>query len=336
MGIEEEIWGELTSGKTPSELIEAGYKKPTVYKVYRKFRRGSTRETSSSWTVSKWNFSQERYLPCQEGSVTFTLKNSLNSDLYVYRVGIQPEWMEKEWLAVDSRILLHPLEEKQFSIAFEIPELPLGEYALRFGIEGQHLPSTGGRASELQMQWSEPIYIPVKKPRTGYKIFISHSTKDMSLIRQLENCLDNYGIDPTIAEDQRDPGSYLPEKFEQLIRENHFFLGILTKNSIRSEWVKRETNYALKITKPSILLVEEGAQVKTSVEWTPFKMDEPVEMIVEKVFEDINKLKDKLKRRKIQKTSEGPDKDEILTLIGVAIVGFLGGLLMGSFGKGGG
>jgi hypothetical protein len=206
--------------------------------------------------------------------------------------------MEKEWLAVDSRILLHPLEEKQFSIAFEIPELPLGEYALRFGIEGQHLPSMGGTASELQTQWSEPTYIHIKKPRTGYKIFISHSTKDMSLIRQLENYLDNYGIDPIIAEDQREPGSYLPEKFEQLIRENHFFLGILTKDSIRSEWVMHETNYALKITKPSILLVEEGAPVETSVEWTPFRMDEPVESIVEKVFEDINKLKDKLKEEK--------------------------------------
>jgi hypothetical protein len=31
MGIEEEIWGELTSGKTPNELIEDGYKKPTVF-----------------------------------------------------------------------------------------------------------------------------------------------------------------------------------------------------------------------------------------------------------------------------------------------------------------
>ena len=335
MAIEEEIWKELTNGKTPNELIEAGlYKKSTVYKVYRKFKRGTRREISSSWKVIKRNFSQERYLPCQEGSVTFTLKNTSKSDLYVYRVGIQPEWMNGEWYAIDSRILLYPLEEKQFSIAFEIPDLPLGEYAIRFGIEGQHLPSAEGTASELQMQWSEPTYIHVKNPRTGYKIFISHSTKDMFLIRQLENYLDNYGIDPIIAEDQREPGSYLPEKFEQLIRESHFFLGILTKNSIRSEWVKHETNYALTIkNKPSILLVEEGAPVQTLVEWIPFKMDEPVESIVEKVFEGINKVK----RRITQKTSEGADVGKILTLIGVGVAGFLGGLFMSSFiRKGGG
>lgn len=328
MAIEEEIWKELTSGKTPNELIEAGYKKPTVYKVYRKFKRGTHRKTSSSWNVIKLNFSQERYLPCQEGSVTFTLKNTSNSDLYVYRVGIQPEWMNGEWRTIDPRILLYPLEEKQFSIAFEIPELPLGEYAIRFGIEGQHLPSTGETASELQTRWSEPTYIHVKNPRTGYKIFISHSIKDMYLIRPLKNYLDNYGIDPIIAEDQREPGSYLPEKFEQLIRESHFFLGILTKNSIKSDWVIHETNYALKINKPSILLVDEDAPVETTAEWTLFRMDEPVESIVEKVFEDINKLKQKITQKR---TSEDADIRKLLTLIGVGVAGFFGGLLMGSF-----
>jgi hypothetical protein len=326
MAIEEEIWKELTSGKTPNELIEAGYKKPTVYKVYRKFKRGTQRERASSWEVIKQNFSQERYLPSQQGSVTFTLKNTSNLDLYVYRTGIQPEWMKEEWLAIDSRILLYPSEEKQFSIAFEIPELLLGEYALRFGIECQHLPSTGGTASELQIQWSEPTYINIKNPRTGYKIFISHSIKDMYLIRQLENYLDNYGVDPIIAEDHREPGSYLPKKFEQLIRESHFFLGVLTKDSIKSEWVIYETNYALKIEKPSIVLVEEGASLRSSGEWTPFRMDEPVESIAERVFEDINKLKQKI----TPKTSESSDAGKILNLIGVGVVAFLGGLLIGS------
>ncbi|RZN33351.1 MAG: TIR domain-containing protein, partial [Methanophagales archaeon ANME-1-THS] len=320
MAIEEEIWKELTAGKTPNELIEAGYKKPTVYKVYRKFKRGTPRETTSSWKVIKQNFSQERYLPSQQGSVTFTLKNTSNSDLYVYRTGIQPEWMKKEWYALDSRVLLYPSEEKQFSIAFEIPELPLGEYAIRFGIECQHLPSTGGTPSELQLHWSEPTHINIKNPRTGYKTFISHSIKDMYLIRPLENYLDNYGIDPIIAEDHREPGSYLPKKFEQLIGESHFFLGVLTKNSIKSEWVIHETNYALKINKPSILLVEEGAPVRTSIEWTPFRMDEPVESIVEKVLKDINELRQKITR----KTPDAQDAGKILSLIGVAVVAFLG------------
>lgn len=298
MGKEEEIQQLLLEGRNPQELIQMGYKKPTVYKIQGLFKKGSIREINSPWFVENIMFSQDRYLPSQSGSVTFELRNISDTDLYVYRVGIQPEWLKEEWIQIDSRVLLHPNEKRVFTIGFTIPGLglPLGEYGIRFGLDGQYLyPSTRGIRGEQYIQWSEPVFINIKMPATGYKVFVSHSTKDMFLIRQLEKYLDCYGVDVVIAEDIRSPGMKLDEKFYGLIRESHLLIAILSKNGLNSEWVIQEINYAGSIQKPIIPLVEANKdfKVQMNIEYITFSNEEPIDSIITKIIEGFNNIRER-------------------------------------------
>ena len=95
-----------------------------------------------------------------------------------------------------------------------------------FGVEAQYLPST--EHQPLQTQWADPLVFHVKRPLTGVSIFFSHSTKDMTLVRQLEQQLDNNGVRVIIAEDKSEPGIELKRKFESKITESTIFLALLT------------------------------------------------------------------------------------------------------------
>jgi len=328
MGIEEEIRDHLRGGKTPKELIRMGYSKSTVYKIYRRLSEGEVRGTYSPWEIY-CRFDQERYQPGQRGNVEFTLKNTSTSDLYVYRAGIQPEWMrekeENEWYAVDARVLLHHMEERKFSISFEIPNLPFGEYCINFGVEGQYLYPF---KTEQCIQWSEPVYVHIKMPQQDIKFFISHSVKDMDLILQLKESLDNNGIDVVLGEYVEEPGSLLSEKFERLIRESDVFLGIFTGNSLQSKWVLYETDYAFKIGKPMFLLVEKEIEpsIQSDLEYILFSLNESFETPMKKILKKISEL-----NLRLTKTKEPgrPNKGEILIpALAAGIIGFLGGYFL--------
>lgn len=324
MGIEEEIQQLLSEGKKPKELIQMGYKKPTIYKIRGLIKKGSIKETYSIFLVENMIFDQDRYLPNQPGTISFELRNTSDTDMYVYRVGIQPEWLEEEWIAVDSRVLLHPNEKIGFTIGFDIPELPLGEYEIRFGIDGQYLyPSKRGVRGEQYIHWTEPVFINIKMPTIGYKVFVSHSTKDMFLIRQLEKYLDNYGMDVVIAEDIRSPGMKLDEKFYGLISEAHILLAILSKNGLDSEWVRNEINYAYSIDKPIIPLVEKNVKVQLNIEYITFAMEEPIDIILNKITEGLNSVRERQLINPVMANTLFP------LLIG-GLAGVLGGVLLAS------
>ena len=199
---------------------------------------------------------------------------------------------------------------------------PLGEYELRFGIRGQYLPVVKYQDQSLQVRWSEPEIIHIKYPLNGIKIFISHSTLDMPLIRQLEQYLDNYGFEPIIAEDIRSPGMLLREKFQAKIREATIFLVLFTENSIRSKWVIEETNYALQIGKPIIPLKEESVKINLDIEWIEFSKYEKPEIIFSRIMDGINNCFKKLPLAP-QVAGTG------LTIIAVGILAFLTGLFIG-------
>ncbi len=327
MGVEEEIQQLLLEGRTPKEVIQMGYQKPTVYKIHGILKKGTVTETYSLWCIENIKFSQDRYQPNQSGIVTFELRNTADTDLYVYRVGIQPEWLKEKWYSITLRVLLHPNEKKQSVIGFDIPQLPLDEYGIRFGTEGQYLyPSIRGIKGEQYIQWSEPVFIDIKMPRMRYKIFISHSTQDMFLIRQLAKHLDNYGIDVVIAEDIRSPGIKLEEKIYSLIRECDFVLGILTSNGVNSEWVRKEINYAHKINKPIIPLVEEGIRINMDIEYVPFDSSESIKSILDKIRNGIDKLR--------EKRIIGHDAMKIIVpVVTAGLIGVFVGILIASSGK---
>lgn len=120
----------------------------------------------------------------------------------------------------------------------------------------------------------------------------------MSLVRSLSNYLDNQGMTPIIAEDISSPGAHLPEKFQEQIRKCDIFLALLTHEATRSKWVLYETNYALSVNKPRILLKEESVSNESidQYEWIPFSVNEPVENITSKVLNALEIIKRQVRK----------------------------------------
>jgi len=283
-GIEDEILEYLKQGLSPKEIIEMGYKKSTVYKVYQKFK-ALTCKLQYAWKIEDIKISpKKRFLPGEYVTISGYFKNTSDRDFYLYRIGIQPEWLIKdnEWFAREIRQVIKPGERKFVSFRMKIPkDIPFGEYELRFGVEGQYL-MTG---EPPKFSWAEPpVILHVKHP-VWLKVFISHSSKDLSLIRLLEKSLDNYGVQAIIAEDLQEPGVDLWQKITREINNSDVVLAILTENAVRSKWVKMELEYAQKIRKPIIPLKEKSVELVMPIEWIEFSKDDDPELIFGRIME---------------------------------------------------
>lgn len=76
------------------------------------------------------------------------------------------------------------------------------------------------------------------------KIFLSHSSKDKSFVRKLATDLKLAGCEVWYDEWEIKVGDSLVEKVTKGINENEYLAVILSKNSIESEWVKKELSLA--------------------------------------------------------------------------------------------
>lgn len=258
--------------------------------------------------------------------VWYTIKNDADSDLYVRKSGIQPQWLEKNWIADDARMLLKPGEQSQaICIMTQIPrDVSLGEYEVRFGMEGQFLSSHGGSGNLLQ--WSEPMFLPVQYPSKNVTVFVSHSTQDMHLVRQLQHYIENYGFSVIIAEDLTQPGVVLSDKFEGLIRTSDIIVGIVTPNGIRSEWVKQEVNYAHKIGKKIVLLVQDTVAFRSPLEYIKFSCNDSMGRIAQ----EISKILEPPQQNN-NETASGPNWAPVAGAVVVGgIIAFLAGLAIGA------
>lgn len=327
MGVEDNIRDLLSRGYSPKDIIRQGFTKSTVYKVYKEFIVQLVPVTAPAWEIH-WELAKERYLPGQTVSFTYWVRNSSGADLYVYRAGLQPAWLsgEGEWYAHERRFLLHPGAKRQSVMNIVIPpDIPLGAYEMRWGMDAQFVgPGAPISSPTIQTQWTEPFMLDVKKPLTDDKVFISHSTRDLYLVRQLQCSLDNEGIEGIIAEDSREPGIVLEEKFKAKIRESHFFLAFLTSDGVRSDWVIFETKYALDIKKPSILLKEKEAQVDSPVEWVEFSRYDHPETIIAKAQEALQLIKQQ---------HYGLSLRPSFAPLAIGVLGFLFGLAAGKSAK---
>lgn len=98
-------------------------------------------------------------------------------------------------------------------------------------------------------------------------IFLSHSSKDKFIVRELARKLSKYGVKSWVDEAEIKIGDSLIQKISEGIKESDFFGVVLTKNSINSEWVKHELNIALNkeiLSKKVIVLplvFEEGLEI---------------------------------------------------------------------------
>jgi len=114
------------------------------------------------------------------------------------------------------------------------------------------------------------------------KIFLSHSTKDRSIVNQICEFLSSNQIETYIAEDEPEPGRRLDEKIHQHILEASFFLVVLTKNGDRSKLVREEIGIAIGLKKNIIPIVENGTKIESLLEgreYIPLDPEKPEEAI---------------------------------------------------------
>lgn len=76
-------------------------------------------------------------------------------------------------------------------------------------------------------------------------VFLSHSSKDKQFARRLGNDLRRYGVKVWIDEAEINIGDSLIEKISEGLEVSDYLIAIWSKNSINSEWVKREIDIAL-------------------------------------------------------------------------------------------
>jgi hypothetical protein len=306
--IEDEIAKYFQQGFTPNQIIEKGYQKSTVYKVYQKVRSFSMQTTKPEWLITNIVPSEPRATPGQSLSLRFQFQNTSKEDMYLYRIGIWFEWMEKNtWIAQEIKDLVKSNQKRFLNFLITVPDdIKLGEYTMLFGIEAQRLPMINHQP--LQTEWADPLVFCVKKPLKGTSVFLSHSTEDMTLVRQLEEQLDNEGIKVIIAEDIREPGIAIKQKLQNKIRDCSMLIALLTEDGVNSKWVAFETEYAKQINKHVIPFKEESVTANSTIEWVPFSKYDPPQELLRKVIEAITK-----------KTEQSP----LVPILGLGILLFL-------------
>ena len=75
--------------------------------------------------------------------------------------------------------------------------------------------------------------------------FLSHSTVYKPFVRQLASDLKSMGVQVWLDEQNIKVGDSIPEKISQGLAESDYFLFVSSKDSVASEWVKKELNSAL-------------------------------------------------------------------------------------------
>lgn len=76
-------------------------------------------------------------------------------------------------------------------------------------------------------------------------VFLSHSSKDKFFARKLAETLSSYGVQVWIDEAEIKVGDSLVDKVSSAIDKADFVAAILSHNSVRSDWVKKELRLAM-------------------------------------------------------------------------------------------
>lgn len=127
MGKEEQIRVLIEQGHTPPlPLIEKGFSKSTVYKVYATTRTFSGIVRNSEWIIENVRHDKDRYFPSEFMILSFDLVNLSHKDLYVLNVGVQGEWMLAErgewyWYSQNIGDIQKPMQRRIFSLSIPIP-----------------------------------------------------------------------------------------------------------------------------------------------------------------------------------------------------------------------
>lgn len=318
MGIEDDILMRLQQGSTPSQLVAGGFRKSTVYKVAEALR--SLRAPAPvSLVAVQLQPDRARYLPGEVAQLTFVVTNNSGVDLYVFQVGVRPEWLDaSEWIPTVLRKLLGAGDSLTVRFTVPVPShLDLGEKELFVGIQGQWVgPQSASPSNE--MMWTHALIICVQRPLSGASVFIAHSVSDMSLVSQLESTLDDNGIRSVPAG---------PDVPVQAMDQADFVVGILT-SPLRLDAVLEEIARASSQGKEMLLLRDEALSQLVPAEyaklgWTDVDFSRRGASVVVNLVAALN---DTLSRRAEARKKE---QDDTLGAILLGLAALAAGIAIG-------
>lgn len=94
-------------------------------------------------------------------------------------------------------------------------------------------------------------------PKEPFKVFISHATvEDGQLVSWMANALDRLHIRAFVYERYAIGGQNRFEVIKKLIMACPYFLVLLTRDGVASQWVNQEIGYAVAVGKTPIPIVE--------------------------------------------------------------------------------
>jgi TIR domain len=247
MGIEEQIALRLQQGAAPRDLIAEGFRKSTVYKVLEALRPHQA-PTPSPLLFVQLSTDRTSYPPGAAAQTSFVLTNHSATDLYVFQAGVRPEWLSPtEWIPTTVRKLLTPGDTMPIRLTLPIPaDIELGEKELLFGVQGQWVGPQSTSPS-TSIMWTNPLIIRVQRPRTGTKVFLSHSVFDMSWVSRLETTLEDNGVATEVAPTTTDSAP------RQAIDAAEILVAVIT-DAVRLPAALQEIAYAQSRRKQLVLL----------------------------------------------------------------------------------
>lgn len=233
-----------------------------------------------------------------KNSVSIGLVDCLNEATYSLRLPYPFKGpVEQKRAVVKEALIRMPLLQsvRQFLSLSESLDKALRKAATIQGIEG-----FDSRALSPLVQWAQELKaiepgvivedllkdaeaskeLRHKKHVDERVAFLSYSSKDKAVIRQIAADLSAEGITVWMDEQRIHVGDSIPEKIAQGLAQSDFFLVGLSEHSVDSEWVKRELNNAL---------VQEISKRKIAI--LPLKLS-PCEipiLIAEKKYADFSK-----------------------------------------------
>lgn len=287
----------------------------------------------ANWEL-RWNFNRGAYNPGDSGWVSFWLKNTGDTHLYVSELWLQYEFQGEEGYQLKSSKQI-PSKSDQYlsSIRFEIPREMTGiaRYRVGYHLWG-HEPSLD-TWRDLGLMWSELKYYIYVKPTPIYRAFVARGRlpEDRLVGDEIVEMIQNWGFETyTVGiNTPAEPEEKWPEIARGLIVTSDCLIAIATPrhlDALRSLWItleasQGETGIAFGREKPILVIKDRrvtlggllGELNRFSTTFDPFDM--------EKLKQELGRIMPSFRESIVTKRRQ----DFLKTLVAVGVPLLIGG-----------
>lgn len=143
----------------------------------------------------------------------------------------------------DRLVMLYGLPVyQQLLLKFGLDRIRFAGFGLRFG--AYLMLCTGIKIDQLAPPKADNT-LPGQVAGDRIRVFLSHSSADNELAKRISNDLQQAGIDVWLDEAEIRPGHDAIAKLEEGVSKSRFLAVMVSKESLKSNWVRKEVNVKL-------------------------------------------------------------------------------------------